>query len=466
MDGRDARVIASDIAFYEFTNRMPLKFGHEITAGSTLCRATLTVEGEDGRRETGVGETPLAVSWTWPGALTVAERLERMKGFCEALNGAWGSFGVSGHPMEIGHAFIASRLPALLEEENAGREAERRMPWLCALVCSSLFDLALHDAYGRLHGVRAFDAFTAKYMNHDLTHYYPEEYRDMFAGKYPADYFVPPHALPPELPAWHLVGGTDPLEPQDLKGTEPQDGYPVLLRDWIKRDGLDCLKIKLVGNDAEWDYRRIVRVGDIALETGVRNLSADFNCTVKEPAYVIGLLERLAGERPDIYARLLYIEQPFPYEIEKYPIDVRGITAMKPLFLDESAHDWMHVRIGYALGWDGVALKTCKTLTGAILSLCWAREHGMKIMVQDLTNPRLAIIPHALLAQHAGTIMGVEVNSMQFCPDASRDEERVHPGLYRRRGGKISLASLGDTGFGYRLEEIRDKARGKAGEPG
>ena len=57
---------------------------------------------------------------------------------------------------------------------------------------------------------------------------------------------------------------------------------------------------------------------------------------------------------------------------------------------------------------------------------------GMAIMVQDLTNPMLAQIPHVLLAAHAGTIMGVETNSMQYYPEASRPEMSVHPGLYRR----------------------------------
>ena len=93
-----------------------------------------------------------------------------------------------------------------------------------------------------------------------------------------------------------------------------------------------------------------------------------------------------------------------------------------------------------------------------MLSLCWAREHGMDIMVQDLTNPKLAIIPHALLAANVGTIMGVEVNSMQFCPEASREEAKVHPGLYKRNEGEISLTSLGNTGFGYRLDEIEGKS--------
>jgi len=76
-------------------------------------------------------------------------------------------------------------------------------------------------------------------------------------------------------------------------------------------------------------------------------------------------------------------------------------------------------------------------------------------MVQDLTNPMLAQIPHVLLAAHAGTIMGVETNAMQFYPEASRPEAQVHPGLYRRRGGMVDLSTLSGPGFGYRLHEIR-----------
>jgi hypothetical protein len=78
----------------------------------------------------------------------------------------------------------------------------------------------------------------------------------------------------------------------------------------------------------------------------------------------------------------------------------------------------------------------------------------MTLMVQDLTNPMLAQIPHLLLAAHAGTIMGAETNAMQFYPDASLAEEAVHPGLYRRRAGQVDLRSIRGPGFGYRLVEI------------
>jgi len=76
-------------------------------------------------------------------------------------------------------------------------------------------------------------------------------------------------------------------------------------------------------------------------------------------------------------------------------------------------------------------------------------------MVQDLTNPMLAQIPHVLLAAHAGTIMGVETNAMQFYPAASASEEEVHPGLYKRRDGQIDLSTIKGPGFGYRLDEIK-----------
>ena len=266
--------------------------------------------------------------------------------------------------------------------------------------------------------------------------------------------------------AWHLVGGLDPIDAAELNGSEPADNYPLLLSDWIERDGLKCLKVKLRGNDAPWDYERLVKIGNIAIETGVDWLTADFNCTVTDPKYVNEILDRVRAEHGKIFSMLLYVEQPFPYDLETNRIDVRSVSARKPLFLDESAHDWRMVKLGRELGWTGVALKTCKTQTGALLSACWAKASGMQLMVQDLTNPMLAQIPHVLLAAHVGTIMGVETNAMQFYPDASAPEEKVHPGIYRRRNGKVDLSSIRGSGFGYQIENIKRKLPTPAAEFG
>ncbi len=458
MNGMNAAIVDVTTAFFRYDNRVPLKFGHEVSTGGETVLVRVTLQGEDGRTACGHGETPLAAAWSWPSEVSQKTRVQRMHAFCTALGAAWRQETTAGHPMEIGAHFLEARLGECLTKENANRPEAEQMPYLAALVCCSAFDLALYDAYGKLHQIPVFDCFNAKYMNRDLSTYYTEEYRSAFQGRYPEAYLVPRGKAPTSIAACHLVGGKDPLTVDDLTGKEPRDAYPVLLEDWIDRDGLKNLKIKLTGNDAVWDYERIVRVGRIALKKNIENLTTDFNCTVEEPAYVCDMLDRLKAEEPAIFDRILYVEQPFPYDLEKHRIDVHAVSGRKLLLMDESAHDWRFVAQGYALGWNGVALKTCKTLTGAMLSLCWARQHGMAIMVQDLTNPRLAIIPHVLLAANAGTIMGVEVNSMQFCPDASRDEARIHPGLYKRNHGCVSLESLGCTGFGYRLEEIRQAA--------
>jgi L-alanine-DL-glutamate epimerase-like enolase superfamily enzyme len=415
----------------------------------------LPVKNDNGNTAEGWGETPLSVQWAWPGALPYEDRANTMQLFCCTLARAWAQFEYSGHPIEIGNEFTKSVLPELLEQLNNQRGPQSEpMPWLVALVCCSLFDIALHDAYGNLHGLDVYNTYNASFMNTDLSAYLePIDGTDVsFDGKYPADFLNFPPAS--TLPAWHLVGGKDLLDGSQLNGTEPDDGYPVLLSDWIKRDGLKCLKVKLRGNDAKWDYERLIKVAEIGLKNNVLWLSSDFNCTVKDPEYVNNILDKLMTDHPNIYRMILYVEQPFPYDLESNRIDVHCLSDRKPLFMDESAHDWQLIKLGYELGWTGVALKTCKTQTGSLLSLCWARAHGMALMVQDLTNPMLAQIPHVRLAAHAGTIMGVETNAMQFYPDASEPEAKVHPGIYRRQQGLIDLSTIRGSGFGYRLNEI------------
>lgn len=451
----DIRVTATELYLLPVRARLPFKFGSEVMTEVTCARVRVTVEDHSGRTAEGWGETPLSVQWGWPSTLAYQVRHDRLTNFCCALSRAWPAFAASGHPIEIGYEFQQERLPQLTGEHNAAHADEEPLPYLAALICSSPFDIAVHDAYGRLLGHDIYDLYGPEFLSRDLDSFLSpaEDAHDVsFHGTYPEEFLVRPGV--PQLPAWHLVGGLDALTEDDLTGEEPNDGYPVLLTDWIDRDGLTCLKIKLRGNNSEWDYRRIVSVGSIAIEHEVVWLTADFNCTVSEPEYVNEILDRLRDEQPRIYGMLLYIEQPFPYDLEKESIDCRSVSARKPVFLDESAHNWQHVRLGRELGWSGVALKTCKTQTGAILSLCWAKAHGMPLMVQDLANPMLAQISHLRLAAHAGTIMGVESNGMQFYPAASAPESEVHPGMYQRRSGCLDLSTLCGSGFGFRIDEI------------
>jgi L-alanine-DL-glutamate epimerase-like enolase superfamily enzyme len=446
----DVSVASVELYFIPIETRIPFKFGRETLTSVTCARVGVTVADRHGQQAKGWGETPLSVQWAWPSSLEYRDRNETMQLLCRMLGEAWTNLDQCGHPIELGSDFLQTVMPGLLAKLNS--ERTEPMPWLAALVCCSAFDIAVHDAYGRLLDRDVYSTYSSEFMNVDLAHFFEPADDISFAGKYPADFLKSP--ADKHVTAWHLVGGKDLLDASELTGTEPDDGYPVLLPDWIERDGMTCLKVKLCGTDAKWDYDRLVNVGKIAIDKEVLWLTSDFNCTVTDPAYVNDILDRLIRDHPRIYQMVLYVEQPFPYDLEENQIDVHSVSARKPLFMDESAHDWKMIRLGRSLGWTGVALKTCKTQTGALLSLCWARAHGMGLMVQDLSNPMLAQIPHVLLAAQTPTIMGVETNSMQFYPAASAPEEAVHPGLYRRRNGRLDLSTLEGPGFGYRLSEI------------
>jgi L-alanine-DL-glutamate epimerase-like enolase superfamily enzyme len=445
----DIRVVGARLHLLPIPTRVPLKFGTETLSHVTCGRVCVRVVDRLGREAEGWGETPLSVQWGWPSPLGYDVRLGAMLEAVRRMGDAWVGSGEAGHPLELGWDFVERRLPGILDGLNRERGGEP-MPLLAGLICASVFDQAVHDAYGCLLERPVYETYGKAHLNRDLADFLGSG--EGFEGLFP-DAFLGSRKA--RLPAWHLVGGLDPLEAGELKGDEPRDGYPVLLADWIRRDGLTCLKVKLRGTDAAWDYARLVGVGRVALAEGVVWLTADFNCTVRDPGYVNEILDRLRDEHPRLYGMLLYVEQPFPYDLEACRIDAHSVAARKPLFLDESAHDWRHVRLGRELGWTGVALKTCKTQSGALLSLCWARSRGMGLMVQDLTNPMLAQVAHLQLAAHAGTIMGVETNAVQFYPDASLPEAEVHPGCYRRQGGQVDLSSVRGPGIGYRIGEIR-----------
>ena len=110
------------------------------------------------------------------------------------------------------------------------------MPWLAALVCCSLFDIAVHDAYGNLHGLSVYETYGPAFMNRDLSSFLTasSDCERSFQDAFPADFLK---SRASSLPVWHLVGGLDPVGAEELNGDEPDDGYPVELSDWITRDG-------------------------------------------------------------------------------------------------------------------------------------------------------------------------------------------------------------------------------------
>ncbi|MEM9827359.1 MAG: mandelate racemase/muconate lactonizing enzyme family protein [Planctomycetota bacterium] len=479
-----AHVVDSTSYLLPVRMRMPLKFGSESVEHVVCLRVRVTLQSDDGRTAVGWGETPLSVTWAWPDPkLSYADRYDAMVAFADSLQTHLVDRPARGHAIEIGHDMTEHLLPTLRAASapavstpavsapavsTPAASVTGGVPELASLVIGSAYDLAVHDAYGKLHDLDTYQTYTSEFLKPKLATFFenPETFESQgtsphgvtsdvsFQGSAIQDFLVSPQ--PTRMPVWHLVGGLDPLDSSDAASLDaPEDDYPFTLEQWMRRDGLTHLKIKLRGTDTDWDYERILRVAEIADACGGAMLSTDFNCTVTDPQYVNDILDRLEADHPKVFGSIRYVEQPFPHDLPANRIDVHSVSRRKDLFLDESAHNWRFVRLGRRLGWTGVALKTCKTQTGALLSLCWAKAHGMPLMVQDLTNPMLAQIPHCRLAAAAGTIAGVESNGMQFYPDASLPEAEVHPGLYQRRDGKLDLSTLTGPGFGYRIDEIQ-----------
>ncbi|RIK86024.1 MAG: hypothetical protein DCC67_03195, partial [Planctomycetota bacterium] len=323
----DIRLVAARVYFLPVETRTPLKFGHETLTSVTCCRVQVTVCDRTGRRAVGWGETPLSVQWAWPADLSYHTRLEAMQRF--ALRAAESAVASReyGHPIELGVSFQEAHLSRLREEAGARLGPGGEFPYLAALVAISPLDIAVHDAFGQLWEIDVYDGYGAEFISRDLASLFsqPRVAAAELRGRYPDGFLITPP--PSQLPAWHLVGGLDAIDAHDAPpAPAPGDGYPVLLVDWIRRDGLECLKVKLRGNDLAWDLHRLTGVAEASFPLGVRRLSADFNCTVSEPRYVIEILNRLRRDYPLIFERILYVEQPFPYDLQAHAIDVRDIA--------------------------------------------------------------------------------------------------------------------------------------------
>ena len=169
------------------------------------------------------------------------------------------------------------------------------IPILATLVCASPFDAALHDAFGKAHGLNCYSTYGPDLLPYDLGHYLGAEFRGLHLSE-----FISPKAKP-RMPLYHLVGALDPLTAADVK--QPVgDGLPETLAEWIPFNGLTHLKIKLNGDDLGWDVERVVGVDRVAEEQqakrGVRTwyYSLDFNERCANVGVPAGVLAASQGE--------------------------------------------------------------------------------------------------------------------------------------------------------------------------
>ena len=454
----DISILDVVVSFTYKTFRAKLKFGGAVKGPSARSAADLNVsvlaETRRGSRARGHGSMVLGSSWSWPSQSVPSVLVtDCMRGLAIRFGGELRRRAGCAHPME--HALEAeSTLLELAEEMVRQYELPASMPKLCALVVGAPFDAALHDAFGKANGIDAYDGLGPEHLDWDLSRYLGPA----FTGRYPADHVRP--AYVPALPVFHLVGAADPLTPADVREDDPQDRYPADLGAWIERDGVFCLKIKLRGNDLEWDIDRTLSVERVARENLERRgrdelyLTADANEMCEDIDYVIGYLRRVREASNPAYESLLYVEQPTTRDLFARPLPVHRAAELKPVLADEALSGLEAMDEAIRQGYTGIALKTCKGQSNSLLMLAKATEAGIPYSVQDLTLTGPGLVQSVGFAARINPIMGVEANARQFCPAASARAEAVHPGIFRARDGVLTTDTIRGPGFGYRIDDF------------
>ena len=93
------------------------------------------------------------------------------------------------------------------------------------------------------------------------------------------------------------------------------DGLPETLGDWIIRDGLTHIKIKLNGGDLRADEKRVLEINRVADESAPKRAwqtCLDFNERCPNAEYLVAFLRHIGEASPSALERVQYIEQ-LPY---------------------------------------------------------------------------------------------------------------------------------------------------------
>jgi L-alanine-DL-glutamate epimerase-like enolase superfamily enzyme len=444
----DIRIEEISDSYEDFLYRTPIKFGGNVVDRVTLLNVNCVVRSVDGRVAKGFGSMPLGNVWSFPSKrMSYDTTLGAMKSLADRIVKLTASYKETGHPIDINCALEAEYLKAAAEVSRDLKLAEP-IPKLCTLVTASPFDGAIHDAFGKVHHRNCYHTYGPDLLTHDLSHYLGSN----FKGENLSQYVL--KEPKPRMPLYHLVGALDPIEESDIH-KRVNDGLPETLREWIQYNGLTHMKIKLNGDDVEWDVNRVLRVDRATSETqgkrGVHNwvYSLDFNERCPNVAYLLDFLRRVKEKTPAGFQRIQYVEQPTARDLKANRSNVMHEAAkVRPVVIDESLTDVESLLLARDMGYSGAALKACKGQSQVLLMAAVAQKHKMFLCVQDLTCPGASLIHSAGLAAHVPGVAGIEANARQYVPAANKPWEDKFPGIFKIKDGTMQTAVLTGPGLG------------------
>jgi L-alanine-DL-glutamate epimerase-like enolase superfamily enzyme len=463
--GPDTDIVRLDlrITSESYRYRVPIKFGGRVVEAATVLNVEAACETRGGRRvdlpvmadgqssgpaRCGFGSMTLGVAWAWPDpAVTDETRLQVVTRLCERFVADTLGNHPLGHPLEICHE-QSLRRDAIAREVAAEFNLPNPIPALAILLAASPIEAAIFDVHGKAVGRSSFELLGRDFVSSDLSAYLGPNYRGLYLDRFVS---VQPK---PTMPLYHLVGALDPLVDADIK-VPAGDGLPETLQQWIVRDGLTHLKIKLAGDDLEWDVNRVIGVHKAAHSSGrpgghPYTYSLDFNERCESESYVLDLLDDISGRDEDALGCVAYIEQPTHRDLASHPENTMHRVAQRlPVVIDESLVDLASLRLAVEQGYSGVALKACKGHSEALLMAAVAQHENLYLCVQDLTCIGASLLHSASLAAHIPKVAAIESNGRQYCPSGNAAWLEHYPRMFDVKDGVLPTACLSGPGLGY-----------------
>jgi L-alanine-DL-glutamate epimerase-like enolase superfamily enzyme len=444
----DIRIESVSHSYEDFLYRTPIKFGGIAVDRVTLLNVEMRIRTQGGQSAMGFGSMPLGNVWSYPSkVLSYEDTLGAMKALAGSIAREYGDCNDYSDPIDLTHRVEPAWRVAATQNSFSLKLAEP-IPWLATLVVASPFDAALHDAFGKVHGLNAYHTYGSEFLEHDLGHYLGPE----FAGEQLDQYIA--RDPQPRMPLYHLVGALDPITDADVQ-KRIGDGLPETLPEWIRADGLTHIKIKLNGDDLAWDVARVVTVERVTAETQRQrsvtrwHYSLDFNERCPNVGYLLEFLHKVREQAPAGFERIQYIEQPTARDLNANRGNVmHEASKLRPVVIDESLTDLDSLKLAREMGYTGAALKACKGQSQSLLLAAAARKYGMFLCVQDLTCPGASLIHSAGLAAHMPGVAAIESNARQYVPAANRPWEERFPGIFRIRDGMMETGTLTGLGLG------------------
>jgi L-alanine-DL-glutamate epimerase-like enolase superfamily enzyme len=373
------RILDAQYFFQEHELSPPLVIGKGIisTITEAMCRVTIT----DGTKTAhGFGTVLLSHVWCGPetedvdkdatlraASLTIADAI------------------ATGQTEDslLGHGF---RLLSLSDQLLG------HIPPLARRVCSAPLDNAIHDAAGCLYNCSSFELFAEH-------------------GSSPFDKAFPGFGAATAIESM-LRRPVATIDAQMVVGITTQ---PEAILTYCSKYNIRRLKVKIGSGDVQTDVDHVIAVSKaVPISGDALDITVDANGCYVSPESLSMFLSMIREAAPEVAVCISAIEQPAMSPQTEDRLRWLDIAEDTPILVDEAFTEMDDLKHANACGWNGLAVKSCRGQTLALLGAAWGHARGWRNKVMDLTSPNIAALHTVLLAAHITGVSTAEVNAAQF----------------------------------------------------